>query len=117
MAVATTRDGVQIQWDSLGAGLPLMLVHGVTQSRRLWSPIDEALAERFRVLRLDLRGHGESGRASDYSYGAMTEDVATVVNAAGVSAPIGVTAARVSSVLAWRHDALEVPNPRCCPNR
>ena len=88
MPVATTNDGVEIGWESVGEGLPLVLIHGVTQTRRFWDPIATALGKQFRVLRLDLRGHGESGRATDYSYRAMTQDVAAVVDAAGVSEPV-----------------------------
>ena len=88
MPVATTDDGVEIGWESVGEGLPIVLIHGVTQTRRFWDPITAGLAERFRVLAFDLRGHGESGGATDYSYRAMTQDVAAVVDAAGVSEPV-----------------------------
>ena len=87
MKFAATQDGVSIAWESQGGGAPLILVHGVTQDHRLWGPIADALAERFRVIVLDLRGHGASGSATDYSPFAMTRDVGAVVEAAGVERP------------------------------
>ena len=41
-------------------GLPLLLVHGWGGDGREWSPHAEALADRFRVIVPDLRGHGRS---------------------------------------------------------
>jgi pimeloyl-ACP methyl ester carboxylesterase len=45
------------------------------------------LEDCFRCVRLDLRGHGESGDADDYSAFALVEDVATVVTEAGIDEP------------------------------
>ncbi|MCU0260707.1 MAG: alpha/beta hydrolase [Ilumatobacteraceae bacterium] len=42
---------------------PLLLLHGITSSGRTWEWFVPRLAERHRVLRLDFRGHGRSGRA------------------------------------------------------
>ena len=44
-----------------GAGPPLTLVHGVGARLESWDEVVERLAPRFRVIRLDLRGHGRSG--------------------------------------------------------
>ena len=42
---------------------PILLLHGIIGSRATWKWIVPELAERFRVLRLDFRGHGQSDRA------------------------------------------------------
>src|SRR4051794_33686494 len=42
---------------------PLLLLHGITSSVRTWDWWVPELVERFRVLRLDFRGHGRSDRA------------------------------------------------------
>jgi pimeloyl-ACP methyl ester carboxylesterase len=113
MPLATTDDGAEVRWESAGEGLPLVLVHGVTETRHLWGPIGNSLAERFRVLSLDLRGHGESGRARDYSYLAMAADVAAVVDAAGVSEPIVIghsLGGLVATTYAAQHDVRAVVN-------
>jgi len=73
-----------IAWDEAGDGPSIVLVHGLSEDRRTWDPIVALLADAFRCVRLDLRGHGESGDADDYSAFAMAGDVATVVAEAGV---------------------------------
>lgn len=56
---ATRRPSIHHQVD--GAGPPLTLVHGVGARLESWDEVVQRLAPRFRVIRLDLRGHGRSG--------------------------------------------------------
>lgn len=41
---------------------PVLVLHGITQSTATWGWLVPHLADRYRVVRLDLRGHGRSGR-------------------------------------------------------
>lgn len=56
------RDGAPAlrYWDE-GEGPPVVLIHGVGADGESWDQIAAPLTEDFRVLRLDLRGHGRSG--------------------------------------------------------
>jgi (E)-2-((N-methylformamido)methylene)succinate hydrolase len=45
-----------------GTGKPVILIHGVGADSSSWDEIAPGLAQKFRVLRLDLRGHGHSGK-------------------------------------------------------
>ena len=57
--------GVRIRYLERGAGAPLVLVHGFTANiERAWveTGIVENLARDHRVIALDLRGHGKSGK-------------------------------------------------------
>lgn len=54
--------GTTIAWDELGEGPPVVLLHGLMDSRRTWRRSAPILARRFRVLMPDLAGHGLSGR-------------------------------------------------------
>ena len=47
-------------------GPTLILLHGVTRCWRDWEPILPALTREWRVIALDHRGHGGSGRAESY---------------------------------------------------
>ena len=76
-----------IAWDEAGSGPTIAFVHGLSEDRRTWDVIVELLTDRFRCVRLDLRGHGESGDADDYSAIAMAGDIATVVAEAGIDEP------------------------------
>jgi 3-oxoadipate enol-lactonase len=57
-------------WDDGGEKPPVMLIHGVGADGTSWDQIAAALAPAFRILRLDLRGHGQSGHIE----GALTLD-------------------------------------------
>ncbi|MCJ7782281.1 MAG: alpha/beta hydrolase [Acidimicrobiia bacterium] len=64
---------------------PILLMHGITMSGGTWEWLVPTLAERFRVLRLDFRGHGASDRApGEYFPGGYVSDaVAAIEQAAG----------------------------------
>jgi pimeloyl-ACP methyl ester carboxylesterase len=67
-----------------------VLVHGVTSSSRTWWRVGPALAERgFRVLAVDLRGHGASpGPVAGLAAADLAADVGeTVADAVGASRP------------------------------
>lgn len=68
----------------VGAGPPLVLLHGLFGAGQNWGGIRSVLARRFRVLTPDLRNHGSSGRDPDMSYAAMAADVAATMDAAGM---------------------------------
>ena len=93
---ATASDGVPLAYERLGEGLPVVLVHGFGSSRQQnWKSTGwyGSLAEAgFSVLAMDCRGHGESGKPHDpesYGHDRMSQDVAQVMDAAGIStAPV-----------------------------
>ncbi len=60
-------------------GPPLLLLHGVTRGWRDWEPILPELTRHWRVLALDLRGHGGSGRAERYLVTDYAADVVRFV--------------------------------------
>ena len=53
---------VPLSWDLVGpAGAPtLVLAHSLGADRSMWEPQLEPLSRSYRVLRVDLRGHGAS---------------------------------------------------------
>ena len=67
------------------AAPPILLLHGITSFGGTWDWVVPMLAERFRVLRLDFRGHGASGRApGEYTpEGYVSDAVAAIEQAAG----------------------------------
>jgi esterase len=71
--------------DGDSAAPPVLLLHGIIGSRATWAWLVPDLAERFRVLRLDFRGHGESDRAPGRytADGYIADALATLEQAAG----------------------------------
>jgi pimeloyl-ACP methyl ester carboxylesterase len=61
MATATIN-GVKLFYDENGAGEPLLLHHGYTGSHYSYDDVVPALAAKFRVIRMDGRGAGDSER-------------------------------------------------------
>jgi pimeloyl-ACP methyl ester carboxylesterase len=88
MPTTTTADGTTIAYDAVGSGPPLVFVHGITDDRTDWDDQLARFATDHQVVALDLRGHGESGDAADYSALSMAFDVAAVVEAEQLEAPV-----------------------------
>jgi pimeloyl-ACP methyl ester carboxylesterase len=55
-------EGVWIRYNVIGAGPPVVLVHGWLSSSRIWEQLAGRLAQRFTVYTLDLSGFGESDK-------------------------------------------------------
>ncbi|GMR22692.1 MAG: hypothetical protein BMS9Abin37_1060 [Acidobacteriota bacterium] len=78
-------NGVQIHYYDQGAGDPVVLVHGGFDDAASWDTLDftGALTDAgYRVIAIDLRGHGQSGKphdAAQYGY-EMSEDIARLLD-------------------------------------
>ena len=58
----TRREGVPLHGRIGGQGTPLLLLHGHPQTHVMWHRVAPALAQRFTLVMMDLRGYGDSGR-------------------------------------------------------
>lgn len=69
-----------------GTGASLLLVHGLGSCKEDWHPQIESLAKEYRVIALDLRGHGASSKPRiGYSIRQFTDDVLTFMDALELS--------------------------------
>ncbi|WP_425247200.1 alpha/beta fold hydrolase [Streptomyces sp. NEAU-NA10] len=77
-------DGAALTYDDEGprdgGGVPLVFVHGWTANRHRWDHQVAHFAERRRVVRLDLRGHGESGGAGVKTIDELAKDVLALLD-------------------------------------
>jgi 2-succinyl-6-hydroxy-2,4-cyclohexadiene-1-carboxylate synthase len=62
MAHGNTADPSALHAEVAGAGSRLVLVHGFTQTRRCWSPVDDDLARDHELVLVDAPGHGGSSQ-------------------------------------------------------
>lgn len=78
-------DGVDVRALAWGRSSDptLVLVHGGAAHAHWWSPLAPLLAERFRVVALDLSGHGESGHRASYRVEQWADEVLAAAEALG----------------------------------
>lgn len=71
--------------DSGGANEAVLLVHAIGCDHRMWDPVAAALEARFRVVRIDVRGHGRSPvTPGPYSLEQLAEDAVAALDARGI---------------------------------
>jgi 3-oxoadipate enol-lactonase len=79
-------DNIEMAYTDVGAGRPVVLIHGYPFNRSLWNEQIEVLSQNHRVIAPDLRGFGES-EASDgtATMNRMAQDVALLLNHLGIA--------------------------------
>ena len=80
-----SKDGTPISYEVFGAGEPtLVFVHGWSCDARYWRAQVPVFSKKYRVVVLDLAGHGHSGMTRiKYTMTAFGEDVRAVTEATG----------------------------------
>lgn len=90
VSLAIAYDGVPIAYEDLGHGEPLVLLHGLTENGESWHEagyVEMLLRRGYRLILIDCRGHGRSGKPRDpssYSGRRLASDVIAVLDNAGV---------------------------------
>jgi non-heme chloroperoxidase len=91
----TAPDGLTLAVQEWGnpRGPEILLIHGFNQSRLSWQRQvdDPALAANFRMITLDLRGHGSSDKPLDkerYAHAHWGDDIAAVMRVCGLRRPV-----------------------------
>src|SRR5690606_29920516 len=74
------NDGCQLHYEEYGHGAPVLLLHGLGSSTRDWEYQIPELARHYRVIALDIRGHGRSGKPRErYSIQGFAEDAVALI--------------------------------------
>ncbi|PSQ97485.1 MAG: 3-oxoadipate enol-lactone hydrolase [Bacteroidetes bacterium SW_9_63_38] len=104
-----TVDGTRLYYDETGTGTPVLFVHGLGSSGRDWIEQVEAFAGRYRVIRIDLRGHGRSERPTGpYTMAEFAREAAVLLRQLG-AAPAHVVGLSMGGMVAFQ---LAVDAPR-----
>jgi len=82
-----SKDGIRLHAEVFGPedGYPIVLAHGITCALRVWAYQIADLANHYRVIAFDHRGHGRSAvpaRRSGYSLDHLAGDLDSVLEAA-----------------------------------
>ncbi|HXX78664.1 MAG TPA: alpha/beta hydrolase [Ktedonobacteraceae bacterium] len=80
-----------LSWSEEHSEFPCaLLLHGITSSALSWIRVAPALADRYRVYALDMRGHGDSIKPSKgaYSLRHSADDAAAFINVLGLEQPL-----------------------------
>ena len=83
-----SRDGLSLSGETLGDGPAIVLLHGLTATRRYVVHGSKLLSRRgWRMVAYDARGHGDSGAPDDraaYEYTDLAEDLRAVLDGLGI---------------------------------
>ena len=84
--------GPRLKGDEVGEGLPIILLHGITATRRYVLHGSSALVRQgFELVSYDARAHGESEPAPEgegYGYPELTADLGRVIEDRGAGRPV-----------------------------
>jgi len=76
MPFFTTNDNCRLHYEDIGSGKPLILIHGWSQSMNIFRRNIPELSKQYRVISVDVRGHGESDKPSHgYRISRFAKDV------------------------------------------
>ncbi len=77
--------GVRLHQVVEGSGEPVVLVHAIGCDHRMWDGLAAALVPHWRVVRVDVRGHGQSSvPAGEYTLEALADDVLGVLDSLSI---------------------------------
>ena len=80
-------NGIAIDYEVTGDGPVVLLSHGYGSTRHMWDDQHRALADRWRVISWDMRGHGQTDSPDDparYSAGLTVADMRALLQQLGV---------------------------------
>ncbi len=73
-----------VEWSQ--EGVPMLLLHGYSNEAHIWDDFVPTVASHYRVMALDLRGHGNSDWHPDgaYAYENHVEDIEAIIETLGI---------------------------------
>ncbi|MBV9219025.1 MAG: alpha/beta fold hydrolase [Methylobacteriaceae bacterium] len=80
-------NGIDLHYQTVGSGEPLVLIHGLACGRRMWARQMRELGRSCKLIIYDQRGHGLSGAPDDptlYSAAHLTADLIGLLDHLGI---------------------------------
>ena len=79
---------MKLSYQEIGEGDPIIILHGLFGSSDNWLSIAKELSDNYKIYLVDLRNHGDSPHAEEFTYAAMAEDIAELVEQHQIKEPI-----------------------------
>ncbi|WP_246999895.1 alpha/beta fold hydrolase [Halosolutus gelatinilyticus] len=85
-----TRENGTIWYETTGDGSPLVFVHGGWMNGEAWAPQVDRFADEYRVVTLDVRGHGKTGPTEPdrYSIELFADDLEALLGHLDLEDPV-----------------------------
>ena len=81
-------NGINLYFETIGAGRPLILLHGGLGSGEMFGPTRPTLAERHHAIAVDLQGHGRTADIDRFiDIRLMADDIAALIDHLGLDKP------------------------------
>ena len=108
-SLAASGETVNLRGEEAGSGPPILLLHGLTATRRNVVQGSKHLLRRgYRLIGYDARGHGESERAphpDEYEYADLVRDLGFVLDGLGLERPVlAGSSMGAATVMTWGLD-------------
>lgn len=102
--------GIEIGYDDIGTGIPVVFLHGFPHNRSLWTPQVHGLVDRARCLAPDLRGFGETTVAGPYSMDQYADDVVSLLDLLRIDKAViaGLSMGGYAAFSVWRRHRARV---------
>ena len=82
--IALCANSLEVGYDDVGSGVPVVFLHGFPLNRTMWSPQMGALVDRSRCVAPDARGFGESTVSGPFTIDQYADDLACLMTAVGL---------------------------------
>jgi len=77
-----------LYYEKIGVGRPLILLHGNSESHKIFDKIVEPLSKQFTVYSIDSRGQGNSSRVDSISFQEMADDTISFIKTLKIHKPV-----------------------------
>lgn len=81
ISIAYSNFPMQLHYQTLGQGQPLILLHGLFGSSNNWGTVARHFSQHYQVICVDLRNHGQSAHSASQNYANMADDLLELCNA------------------------------------
>lgn len=75
---------VELNYKKMGAGEPLLILHGLLGALDNWQTVGRILSEDYEVYLIDQRNHGKSPHTSEMNYEVMSDDLLAFMEEQGI---------------------------------